>query len=167
MKASWKTGLSFGLTSGVITTLGLMVGLHAGTHSRAVVLGGILTIAVADALSDSMGIHLAEESRNSGPAAEIWEATLATFAAKFVIAGTFVVPVVMRPLDQAIVVSLIWGVFLLTVLSFFIARAQAIAPWKVIGEHLFIALCVVAITHAVGEWVQGFVDAEQHGRFNE
>ena len=41
MKASWKTGLSFGLTSGVITTLGLMVGLHAGTHSRAVVLGGM------------------------------------------------------------------------------------------------------------------------------
>jgi VIT1/CCC1 family predicted Fe2+/Mn2+ transporter len=160
MKASWKTGLSFGLTSGVITTLGLMVGLHAGTHSRAVVLGGILTIAVADALSDSMGIHLAEESKNSGPSAAIWEATLATFAAKFVIAGTFVVPVLVRPLDQAIVISVIWGVLLLTALSFFVARAQAIPPWKVIGEHLLIALCVVAITHAVGDWAQGFVEAE-------
>jgi VIT1/CCC1 family predicted Fe2+/Mn2+ transporter len=160
MKASWKTGLSFGLTSGVITTLGLMVGLHAGTHSRAVVLGGILTIAVADALSDSMGIHLAEESRNSGPAGDIWEATLTTFAAKFVIAGTFVVPVAVRPLDQAIVISVVWGLLLLTALSFFVARAQAIPPWKVIGEHLLIALCVVAITHAVGEWVQGLVEAE-------
>ena len=160
MKASWKTGLSFGLTSGVITTLGLMVGLHAGTHSRAVVLGGILTIAVADALSDSMGIHLAEESKNSGQAGDIWEATLATFAAKFVIAGTFVVPVSVRPLDQAIIISVIWGLFLLTTLSFFVARAQAIPPWKVIGEHLFIALCVVAITHAVGDWAQGLGEAE-------
>lgn len=156
MKASWKTGLSFGLTSGVITTLGLMVGLHAGTHSRAVVLGGILTIAVADALSDAMGIHLAEESKNSGPASHVWEATLATFAAKFVIAGTFVVPVLTRPLDQAIVISIAWGLFLLTALSFFVARAQAISPWKVIGEHLLIALCVVAITHVVGDWVQGW-----------
>lgn len=159
MNAAWKTGLSFGLTSGVITTLGLMVGLHAGTHSRAAVLGGILTIAVADALSDAMGIHLAEESKNSGPAREIWEATLATFAAKFVITGTFVVPVLARPLDQAIVISVIWGLLLLTVLSFFVARVQAIPPWKVIGEHVFIALCVVAITHVVGDWAQGLVDA--------
>jgi vacuolar iron transporter family protein len=37
MKPSFKTGLSFGLTSGVMTTLGLRVGLHAGTGSRAVV----------------------------------------------------------------------------------------------------------------------------------
>ncbi len=158
MKASWKTGLSFGLTSGVITTLGLMVGLHAGTHSRAVVLGGILTIAVADALSDAMGIHLAEESKNSGPASHVWEATLATFGAKFVIAGTFVVPVLTRPLDQAIVISIVWGLFLLTALSFFLARVQSIAPWKVIGEHLMIALCVVVITHVVGDWVQGWME---------
>lgn len=41
------TGVHFGLTSGVITTLGLMVGLHSGTHSLRAVAGGILTIAIA------------------------------------------------------------------------------------------------------------------------
>jgi VIT1/CCC1 family predicted Fe2+/Mn2+ transporter len=160
MKASFKTGLSFGLTSGVITTLGLMVGLHSGTHSRTVVIGGIVTIAIADAMSDALGIHVSEESKNSGPTRQIWEATVATFIAKFVIAMTFVAPVVTRPLDQAIVISVIWGLLLLAVLSFFVARAQAIPPWKVIGEHLLIALCVVVITHAVGDWVQGLVEAE-------
>jgi VIT1/CCC1 family predicted Fe2+/Mn2+ transporter len=160
MKTSWKTGISFGLTSGVITTLGLMVGLHSGTHSRAIVIGGILTIAIADAMSDALGIHVSEESKNSSPTRDIWEATLATFIAKFMIAVTFVIPVAFGPLDQAIVISVAWGLFLLTVLSFLIARAQAIAPWKVIGEHLFIALCVVAITHGVGDWVQGFVEGE-------
>ncbi len=154
MKTSWKTGLSFGLTSGVITTLGLMVGLHSGTHSRAIVIGGILTIAVADAMSDALGIHVSEESKNSGPTIQIWEATIATFLAKFVIAMTFVVPVVIRPLDQAIVVSVIWGLLLLAVLSFFVAREQAIPPWKVIGEHLLIALCVVGITHYLGDWLR-------------
>ncbi len=160
MKTSWKTGISFGLTSGVITTLGLMVGLHSGTHSRAIVIGGILTIAIADAMSDALGIHISEESKNSGPARLIWEATLATFVAKFVIAATFIVPVAVRPLDQAIVISVAWGLFLLTVLSFFVARAQAIQPWKVIAEHLLIALCVVAITHAVGDWVKGLIETE-------
>ncbi|HSL02060.1 MAG TPA: hypothetical protein VK901_00800 [Nitrospiraceae bacterium] len=160
MKASFKTGLSFGLTSGVITTLGLMVGLHSGTHSRTVVIGGIVTIAIADAMSDALGIHVSEESKNSGPTRQIWEATVATFIAKFVIAMTFVAPVVTRPLDQAIVISVIWGLLLLAVLSFFVARAQAIPPWKVIGEHLLIALCVVIMTYAVGDWVQGLVEAE-------
>ena len=145
---------------GVITTLGLMVGLHSGTHSRAIVIGGILTIAIADAMSDALGIHVSEESKNSVPVSQVWEATLATFAAKFVVSATFVVPVLISPLDQAIVISIVWGLFLLTVLSFFIARAQTIAPWKVIGEHLLIALCVVAMTHAVGDWVNGFVETE-------
>ena len=160
MKDSWKTGISFGLTSGVITTLGLMVGLHSGTHSRAIVIGGILTIAIADAMSDALGIHVSEESKNSVPMSQIWEATLATFAAKFVVSATFIIPVIFAPLDQAIVISVAWGLLLLTVLSVFVARAQGIAPWKVIGEHLFIALCVVAMTHVVGEWVKGFVGEE-------
>jgi len=91
---------------------------------------------------------------------QVWEATLATFAAKFVISVTFVIPVIFAPLDQAIVISVAWGLFLLTVLSFFVARVQAIQPWKVIAEHLLIALCVVAITHAVGDWVKGLIETE-------
>ena len=155
MRSSLRTGFSFGLTSGVITTLGLMVGLHAGTHSRNVVLGGILTIAVADALSDAMGIHLAEESKNSGPPVHVWESTVATFLAKLGIALTFAVPVLLFPLETAVPVSILWGLVLLALLSFFVARAQRIAPWKVISEHLLIALFVVAVSHYVGDWVQG------------
>lgn len=157
MKTSWKTGLSFGLTSGVITTLGLMVGLHSGSHSRTIVIGGILTIAVADAMSDALGIHISEESKSSVPPRQIWEATVATFLAKFVIAVTFVVPVLVLPLDRAVVISVLWGLLLLSGLSFFIARTQAVAPWKVIGEHVLIALCVVAITHVTGDLVQQYV----------
>ena len=154
MRTSLKIGFSFGLTSGVITTLGLMVGLHAGTHSMPAVLGGILTIAVADAMSDALGIHVAEESKNNGQTGEIWESTLATFAAKFVIAGTFAVPVLFLPLDVAIAASLAWGLSLLAMLSYALARAQQVAPWKVIGEHVVIGLWVVTMTHYLGEWVR-------------
>lgn len=156
MRPSLRTGFTFGLTSGVITTLGLMVGLHAGTHSKAVVLGGILTIAVADSLSDAMGIHLSEESKNTGSAIHVWESTIATFLAKLFIALSFVIPVVVAPLSTAIVLSVLWGILLMTVLSFSIARTQQIAPWKVIGEHLLIALCVVTLSHYVGDWIQAW-----------
>jgi len=62
MKKSLKTGISFGLTSGTITTLGLMIGLNSGTNSRGIIIGGILTIAIADSLSDALGIHISEEA---------------------------------------------------------------------------------------------------------
>jgi len=157
MKSSLKTGLSFGLTSGVITTLGLMMGLHSGTHSRSIVIGGIVTIAVADALSDALGIHLAEESKNHGNVSEIWESTIATFVSKFLIAMTFVAPVLWLPLEDAMTVSVVWGLFLLAALSYFLARTQQIPAWKVIAEHVVIGVSVIASTHYIGDWIHSTV----------
>lgn len=153
MKHSLKTGLSFGLTSGVITTLGLMVGLNSGTHSKIVVIGGILTIAIADAFSDALGIHVSEESENKHSLKEIWEATVSTFLSKFLFALTFVIPVLLLELSTAIIVSVLWGLLVLGIFSFVLAKEQKGKPWKVIGEHLFIAVVVIVITHYVGEWI--------------
>jgi VIT1/CCC1 family predicted Fe2+/Mn2+ transporter len=153
MKESLRTGITFGLTSAVITTLGLMVGLHSGTHSRIVVLGGILTIAIADAFSDALGIHVAEEAENVHTVKQIWAAAAATFLAKFLFALTFAVPVLVLPLSTAILVSLIWGMSILAILSYAIAQSQGESPWKIVGEHILIALVVIGITHSVGDWV--------------
>jgi VIT1/CCC1 family predicted Fe2+/Mn2+ transporter len=130
-----------------------MVGLHSGTHSRIVVLAGILTIAVADAFSDALGIHISEEAENIHSAKEIWGATVATFLTKFLFAMTFLVPVLLISLSVAIIVNLIWGLSILTVLSYIIARSQGKPPWKIVGEHLMIAIVVIAITHWVGDWI--------------
>ena len=89
----------------VVELFGASLPVDAGL--RAIVLGGIVTIAIADAMSDALGIHIAEESKNHGNTNEIWESTLATFAAKFVIAATFAVPVLFMPLDLAVAASLV------------------------------------------------------------
>ena len=153
MKDWLRTGVSFGLTSAVITTLGLMVGLQSGTGSKLVVIGGVLTIAIADAFSDALGIHVSEESENVHTPRQVWGATVATFLAKFVFALTFIVPVLLLPLSAAVVVSVAWGLSILAILSYFMARAQGERPWKIIGEHVLIAGLVIAITHWVGHWV--------------
>lgn len=153
MNHSLKTGLSFGLTSGIITTLGLMVGLHSGTHSRLAVIGGILTIAIADAFSDALGIHVSEESENKHTPREIWESTVCTFLAKFVFALTFLVPVLVFPLGTAMLVSVAWGLSLLAIFSFYMAKEQGEKAWKVAGEHLLIAAVVIIVTHFVGDWI--------------
>jgi len=153
MKHSLKIGFSFGLTSGIITTLGLMVGLHSGTHSSLVIIGGILTIAIADAFSDALGIHVSEESENKHTTKEIWESTISTFLLKFACTLMFVVPILLFQLSTAIIVSVIWGLSLLCIFSFSIAKEQKTKSWKVVIEHLIIALVVIIITHYVGDWI--------------
>lgn len=148
-----RTGLFFGATSGVITTLGLIVGLNAGTHSLAAVLGGIFVIAVADAMSDALGIHLAEEADPEATAQHVWAATASTFLNKFVFALSFAVPLLLLPLDQAVIASLLWGMLVIVVLSYFLARAQQASPFMIIAEHLGIAVLVIVFSHLIGVWV--------------
>lgn len=153
MNHSNKKGFSFGLTSGVITTLGLMVGLHSSTHSALAVIGGVFTIAVADAFSDAFGVHVSEEAESQHTPKEIWQATLATFLSKFIFALTFAVPVLLWPLGIAIVINIAWGLLLIGAFSFYLAKKQETNPWQVVGEHLLIAAVVIAITHYVGDLI--------------
>ncbi|WDN88428.1 hypothetical protein BuS5_01396 [Desulfosarcina sp. BuS5] len=150
---SVKKGIFFGLTSGVITTLGLMVGLNAGTHSRLVVIGGICTIAIADALSDALGIHISEESENIHSIKEIWAATISTFLSKFLFALTFLLPVLIFQLQTAIFVNIAWGTAVLVLLSYKMASDSGSNPWAVIAEHLLIAALVIILTCLTGQWI--------------
>ena len=153
MNHSFKIGFNFGATSGIITTMGLMVGLYSGTHSKTAVLGGILTIAIADACSDALGIHIAEESENRHTPREIWVSTFSTLVTKFIFASLFIIPVLIFDLTSAIRLNIALGILLLGILSFLIAREQGPNPWKVVIEHIMIALLVVIITHLAGLWI--------------
>lgn len=145
-----NAGASFGLTSGVITTLGLMIGLYSGTQSTLAVVGGIVTIAIADAMSDALGIHVAEESKGLHTAREIWLTTIATFLAKFLMALSFLVPILLFDLGAAIVVGICWGLLVIGWLSYRMASAQGANPWPVIAEHVGITVIVIGLSHGVG-----------------
>ncbi|MBS3163388.1 hypothetical protein J4427_01740 [Candidatus Woesearchaeota archaeon] len=153
MKHSIKRGLSFGLVSGIITTLGLIVGLNSGTHSKLVVLGGILTIAVADAFSDALGMHMSVESENRRNVKEIWESTVSTYVFKLIFALSFAIPVILLPLYTAVIISIIWGLLLIGGFSYYIAKKERIKPIKAIREHLFITILVIVLTYLIGKFI--------------
>ena len=153
MKRAFKIGFSFGLPSGIVTTLGLMVGLNSITQSRLVVIGGILTIALADSFSDAMGIHFSQESENHLTHLDVWNSTIFTFIAKFIFSSMFIFPILLLSLHKAIFLSVAIGLFCIFVMSLLLARERNDDPWKVIGEHLTITVLVIIITHYVGIWI--------------
>jgi VIT1/CCC1 family predicted Fe2+/Mn2+ transporter len=152
MKRAYEQGVGFGLTSGVITTLGLMVGLDAATSSKLAVAGGVISVAIADAMSDALGVHIFEETEH-GKRKNVWESAFATFLAKFFFGLLFLVPVVLFPLRTAILISIIVGLVATIILSYRLAKVNKEDPLKVISVHLILTIIVIIITNYVGKLV--------------
>lgn len=156
MKETWLKGVGFGLTSGVITTVGIIVGLHAGTHSKLAVLAGMVVLAIADAFSDAIGIHISEEAEGEHTTKEIWEATLFTFSSKFAFTLTFVPLIVLLEISTAILASVVWGLFLIVIVSFYTAKLQNKKVYRAIAEHLLVTIIVIALAHYLGDVIYEF-----------
>jgi len=153
MKQSVKTWITFGITSGIITTLWLIVGLGAGSHMKSVIIWGILTIAVADAFSDAMGIFVAEESDKINKRGDIWRAWISTFLAKFFVALSFVIPFLLLPILPATIISGVRGLGGLRFMSHKVAEIHQQKHSHVVLEHIILGITVVVITYFVGVFV--------------
>jgi len=150
------TGLSFGSTAAIISTLGIIVGLDTATSSRIVVVTGIVMMAVGDGMADAMGIHIAEESEAKHTQKEIWLSTLFSFLSVFIFSLSFLIPVLLLSPTGAVWVSVLWGLGLLSLLSFYLAKKQNKKPSKIILEHNLVAILVVGITYYLGILIKNF-----------
>ncbi|MEM1535562.1 MAG: hypothetical protein QW199_03365 [Candidatus Pacearchaeota archaeon] len=157
MNNSLRRGLGFGLTSAVITTLGLIIGLYFSTNSKLVVIAGIIVIAIADGLSDSFGMHISVESEARYKPKYIWQTALATFMAKFFIAIGFLIFVIPFSKNIALILSIIYGLSLIAIFSFHIAKKGKIKPYKVVLEHLIMTVIVIFISFAIGRLLNCFI----------
>lgn len=154
LQRALTSGLSFGLTSGIITTLGVIVGIYATTGSKTAVIGGILTVAVADSFSDALGIHISQEADKEQSNNNIWAATISTFVSKLLFAALFTIPFVTFELVQATAISIAGGAVVLSVFSLAIAKKRNQDAGKTIAEHLLIGAAVVIITNLLGQWIK-------------
>jgi VIT1/CCC1 family predicted Fe2+/Mn2+ transporter len=149
------TAISFGLTSGVISSLGMIVGLNSATSSKLVVIAGIVLLSIADGLADSAGMHLSEESEVEGgkskhTSKEVWLTTIFTFVSVVGIAISFVIPILLFDLGTAILIVIGWGFLLLILLNYYIAKIKNEKPLKLIVEHLLLAVAIILVADWLG-----------------
>jgi hypothetical protein len=87
---------SYGSTAAIVTSVGLIVGFGAALVPRSAVVSGLLIISVADNISDSLSIHIYQESGKLEASAAL-RGTLTNFAARFLVVLSFVGIVLMFP----------------------------------------------------------------------
>jgi len=145
------TKFSFGGTAGIVTSMALLVGLHATNAGRATLIGALLVVAVADNLTDSLSVQMYQESEHR----ERWEAilgTLTNFTTRFFVCLTFV-GIVTLSWEHAVVIGISWGLVLLAVMSYLVARGRSANVFAEIAKHVGIAVLVILVSEGIGHWI--------------
>lgn len=148
--------ISFGLTSGVISSIGIIVGLH---HlQKFVIVAAIIIMSISDGLADAAGIHLSEETEMEKEKIkhtdkEVWLTTLLTLFFVVGVGITFVIPILIFPIETAVFIAIGYGMLLLIFLNYYIAKIKNANPIKLILEHILLAIVLIIISNWIGNLI--------------
>lgn len=158
MKGSLKKGLGFGISSAVIATLAIIVGIHAGTDLRHAIISAVLVIAFADSLADSFAVYLSEKGGEGAAAKNSLSTTLIAFFSKLIFALSFLIPILIFNLHLAIWIDIIYGVIVLAVYSYQLAKSKNEGAIKTVVLHILLAVVVISLSHAIGLFINSLYD---------
>jgi len=147
-----QTKFSFGATAAIITNLGLIKALQTGPGTKLAIVGSIVVVALADNIADSTAIHIFRESECM-TTREVWASTISNFLTRVLVSLTFCLIIIFLPLKAAVNFSMVWGLFLLSAMSFTIARNRKVNPYLAVFEHLVIALGVIILSGYLGRFI--------------
>ena len=142
----------FGSTAAIITNTSLIVGLGSAQAGKGPIIGGLLTIAIADNISDSLGIHMYQEAEGQGAKLSLL-ATALNFLARLLVSLSFMIIVLLFPCPQAMVIAVAWGLVLLTLISYLITKGRSQNPILEIVKHLVVAVAVITLSRYAGRLI--------------
>lgn len=150
--------VSFGSPAAIVTSMGLIIGLDAATATKAAVVGSLLIIGIADNLTDSLSVHIYQESEKLAQR-RAFGTTVANYLARLTLTLSFAFLFLLLPEPLALVGCAVWGFFLLSGLSYFLAKARSVDPFGEIYKHAGVALVVIGISKVLGIWIQSLAGA--------
>ncbi len=143
---------SLGTTAAITTSVGLVAGLVEGSGARLTIITGLLIIAVADNVVDSLGIHIYKESEGASKR-DVRMFTYGNFTVRLLLTFTFILIVLLFSPAVALIISSVWGLFLLSILSYLIAKHRGTNPAREIAWHLAVAIIIIAGSKLLGNFI--------------
>ena len=145
--------LAFGISSAVLTTLGMIVGLNSATSSRLAVISGIAAVAVADSLSDSLGMYAQKNSERGASKRTAFKHAFGAFFGKLIFALTFLLIFIIFPFASAMYISIAWGLLLIMFVNIQIAFIHEESVFKNVIKNIFIAIAVIIASYLAGKGI--------------
>lgn len=148
--------ISFGGTAGIVTSMALIAGLDAAATGRASMVSALLIAAFADNLTDSLSVHMYQESERLEQK-EAFIGTLSNFVTRLFLCLSFVLIVALLPGHIAAVWGLTWGTSLLVILSCILARYRGVSAMSEVTKHLAVTLAIILVSQRIGHWIAAHV----------
>lgn len=152
-------GMTFGSMDAIITVIGVVVGLGV-IGNRTAVFVGILVAGIANSFGNAWGFHISEETENIHTQREVWVSTVLSFTGTLVSTLILLIPVLLLPLGQAILASVLIGVVMITIIGLGVGRIRGLEGFgccKLVVEYVSISLLVIAIAYVLGQFASGIV----------
>jgi hypothetical protein len=141
-------GQMFGLISGSITTIGIMVGLWQSHNDYLIIVAAILSVALSDSFSDGFGMYFSQ--RTYLDRAESIRIGIQTTIYKVVITLSFILPFLVFDIDTAIKINIVYGSFIISYASYIIGER--------IFVNLFLSLFVILMSYIGGNAVKQLIN---------
>jgi len=148
--------VSFGATSAIVTSVGLIVGFGSADVPKPAIISGLLIVGLADNLTDTLSIHIFQESELLEQRAA-FRATIGNFLTRACIAATFVALMVLLSGSLAVLSCLAWGLMLLVGLTYFVARNRDVSVTSELIKHIALAAVVILASGLIGSSIRIFI----------
>jgi VIT1/CCC1 family predicted Fe2+/Mn2+ transporter len=144
--------ISYGGTAAVVTSTALISGLSAAQATKPVIVSALLIAALADNLTDALSIHIFQESERLDEK-DAFSGTITNFVTRLLLCMSFVLLVGIFPFAHVARVAIFWGVLLLGILTYLVARERKVPPMPEVLKHTLVAAVVIAVSMVLGRWV--------------
>ena len=144
--------ISYGGTAAIVTSMALVSGLGAAGATKPVVVSALLIAALADNLTDSLSIHIFQESEQLDQK-EAFTGTVTNFVTRLLACLSFILLVGLLPVSIAVEGTVVWGMSLLAALTYLVARERKVGVWLEVVKHLLVAVSVIIVSKVIGHWI--------------
>ena len=143
--------ISFGGTAAVVTSMALINGLVAADATKPIIVSALLIAALADNLTDALSIHVYQESEQVDRK-DALTGTVTNFLTRLLFGISFILLVGLLPLHYVANAAVIWGMLLLAILTYLVARERKVKPLPEVLKHLLVAFAVITVSMMIGRW---------------
>jgi hypothetical protein len=112
LKEAFELGIGsiFGSYSGIITSLGLILGMYGGKLQKRAYVIALLSLSMGDSFSDAFGIYNATE--------QSWEQAIQAFISKFTYPLLMIIPFLLTNVKNAVFINILFGSIVLANVSY-------------------------------------------------
>ncbi|MCX6730552.1 MAG: hypothetical protein NTZ55_01770 [Candidatus Roizmanbacteria bacterium] len=145
--------ITFGMTSAIVTGIAAVGTLFANPNGKMLVIPSLLIFAIADNIADTFGMHIYQDSELLKEK-QVWMGTLFNYCARLAVSLLFIAILLIFPTVTAAIVCVVIGLFLLTLISYIIAKRRKTNPVFMIVEHVGLAIAVLTLSSIAGNIIR-------------